>query len=210
MKVKAPELPKAAAEETKKSEGAKANKSSSSSSRASDEFKDLVGSTGTVVGYDQDRVVVDLDGRGTEPPFGLAIARAVQDKFAPSTQACKSLGIRPDVLGKIAGNLICYIDTGAQQSGGGRGDRGPDLRGTDLFDLGLRLRVTSSEREKLRVLGYVRHTSMTSEELAKRAAAGDVNCWDGEDVVRIVGAKAAGEGPEQSLVGEPWSCNGKL
>ncbi|CAM9458723.1 unnamed protein product [Heterosigma akashiwo] len=47
------------------------------------------------------RVVVEE--RDPEPPFGLNIARSIQEQYVPAPQLARALGLRGDVFGKVAG-----------------------------------------------------------------------------------------------------------
>lgn len=66
-----------------------------------------------------------------EPPFGLAIAKSVQDTYVSSIEAAKLLKLNPGVFGKLTGSLL--VNPGK-------------------YDLGLNLKF----KKELYVLGYTR------------------------------------------------------
>ena len=63
------------------------------------------GRVGEVVGVDEAKGVVRLRAPvlPREPPFGLAAAAAVADKYFPAGGVARSLGVRPDILGRVLG-----------------------------------------------------------------------------------------------------------
>ncbi len=65
------------------------------------------GCTGSVVGIvDNDKVGVRVQVTPPEPPFGLAIARSVQESYVSFSDASKVLKLHPAILGKIVGSLF--------------------------------------------------------------------------------------------------------
>jgi hypothetical protein len=60
-------------------------------------------------------VDVVADVRPVEPPFGVALAAAVQDKYYPAHVVCAKLHMRPDVFGKVVGTLS--VDPGRYDIG---------------------------------------------------------------------------------------------
>ena len=165
------------------------------------------GRVGMVVGHDETSGTVSVEAPvlPPEPPFGLGIASAVQDKYFPTGAIGKMLGIRPDILGRVLGSLIVDVDR------------------DESFDLGLRLKIAESSGVKgergamLRVLGYIRHTGAQQFLNAKRqqqqggragkqGGGGDDSAWqEGGDAVRVIGSKAknarVGGAPLLALVG---------
>ena len=93
------------------------------------------GCKGIIIGVSGDgkdaTVVAKVHVMPPEPPFGLAIAKTVQDSYLSSEEACKLLNIKPVIFGKITGSL--YVNPGR-------------------YDLGLNLKY----KKELYVLGYTR------------------------------------------------------
>ena len=74
------------------------------------------GCMGTVLGaLDDSKVGVKVQVLPPEPPFGLAIARSVQESYISSNDAAKILKIPPGLLGKITGSL--FVDPGRYDLG---------------------------------------------------------------------------------------------
>lgn len=124
------------------------------------------GCVGTVIGaLDDNKVGVKVAIIPPEPPFGLAIARSVQESYVSSSDAAKILKINPGILGKIAGSL--FVEPGR-------------------YDLGLNLKY----RESLCVLGYTRGTT---EDQLKRGVKGGKSkpniAWKAGDTLRVIGNK---------------------
>lgn len=118
------------------------------------------GCTGSVIGVlEGEKVGVRIQIVPPEPPFGLAIARSIQDAYLSSSDAAKVLGLRPVVFGKITGALL--VDPGR-------------------YDLGLNLKY----KQDLYVLGYTRRidTSNTKKKKGKSA-------WKTGDSLLVVGNK---------------------
>lgn len=97
-----------------------------------------------------DKVGVKVQVIPPEPPFGLAIARSVQESYISSGDAARVLQIDPRIFGKITGSV--FFEPGR-------------------YDLGLNLKY----RENLCVLGYTRRKQTGSKTAAKKHAwkAGD-------------------------------------
>jgi len=118
------------------------------------------GCTGTVLGaVDDEKVGVKVQVIPPEPPFGLAIARSVQESYISSMDAAKVLKIDPRVFGKITGSL--FFSPGK-------------------YDLGLNLKY----KDKRCVLGYTRVKPDANKNKKK-----DANAWSAGDTVLIVGSK---------------------
>lgn len=121
------------------------------------------GCLGTVLGAFDDKVGVTVQVIPPEPPFGLAIARSVQESYVSSFDAAKVLRVDPRVFGKITGSVS--FDPGR-------------------YDLGLNLKY----RDKKCVLGYTRvrgdpNQNTQTKKDAKAAA------WSAGDTVLVVGSE---------------------
>jgi len=127
------------------------------------------GCHGEVLGVvDGDKVGVKVEVVPPEPPFGLAIARSVQESYISSSDAARVLQIDPRVFGKITGSV--FFEPGR-------------------YDLGLNLKY----RENLCVLGYTRSRPKdTKQSSTKRKEK--TNAWKAGDAVLVVGSKRAGTG----------------
>lgn len=118
------------------------------------------GCIGTVLGaIDEEKVGVKVQVIPPEPPFGLAIARSVQESYISSTDAAKVLKMDPRIFGKITGSL--FFSPGK-------------------YDLGLNLKY----KDKRFVLGYTR-VKPDAEKNKKK----DANAWSAGDTVLVVGSK---------------------
>ena len=120
------------------------------------------GCIGTVLGTnDDDKVGVKVQVIPPEPPFGLAIARGVQESYISSHDAAKILRMDPRIFGRVTGNL--FFSPGK-------------------FDLGLNL----TYRDKKCVLGYTRVKKDPSAQSNRKK---DANAWSAGDTVLVVGSK---------------------
>lgn len=127
------------------------------------------GCKGTVVAaVDDKKIGVKVEVIPSEPPFGLAIARSVQESYVSSGDAAKLVKLHPNVFGKVMGGL--FIDPGR-------------------FDLGLNLKYA----EGLYVVGYTRRKPDSDAEKKKKAAAaaGVKKAWGAGDSLLVVGSKRA-------------------
>ena len=113
------------------------------------------GCLGTVMEIFDDKVGIKISIIPPEPPFGLAIARSVQESYISSLDASRVLKLKPAILGKITGSL---------NFNPGR------------YDLGLNLKY----KQDLCVLGYTRRKPDSDSDKAgedgkakKAWAAGD-------------------------------------
>ena len=123
------------------------------------------GCQGTVVGVaDKKSVGVKVQTVPPEMPFGLAIARSVQESFVSSTDAARILKIHPGVLGKVMGRL---------QFEQGR------------YDLGLNLKTSDG----MCVVGYTRKKI---EKKQGKKSKDDSGAWAAGDSVLVVGSRTAG------------------
>ena len=121
------------------------------------------GCMGTVLGaLDDSKVGVKVQVLPPEPPFGLAIARSVQESYISSNDAAKILKIPPGLLGKITGSL--FVDPGR-------------------YDLGLNLKY----RESLCVLGYTRGTPEGSSGGGGKKKGKSGNAWKAGDSLLLIG-----------------------
>ena len=130
------------------------------------------GCRGTVVAaVDDKKIGVKVEVLPPEPPFGLAIARSVQESYVSSGDAAKLVKLHPNVFGKIMGGL--FIDPGR-------------------FDLGLNLKYA----EGLFVVGYTRRKPDSEAEKKKKmaASAGIKKAWGAGDSLLVVGSKRAESG----------------
>lgn len=118
------------------------------------------GCIGTVLGaVDGEKVGVKVQVIPPEPPFGLAIARSVQESYISSTDAAKVLKLDPRIFGKVTGSL--FFSPGK-------------------YDLGLNLKY----KDKRCVLGYTRVKPDPNKNKKK-----DANAWSAGDTVLVVGSK---------------------
>jgi len=123
------------------------------------------GCLGTVVGVaDKKTVGVKVQTVPPEMPFGLAIARSVQESFLSSSDAARILKIHPGVLGKVMGKL---------QFEQGR------------YDLGLNLKTGDG----MCVVGYTRKKI---EDRKGKKDKDDNGAWAAGDSVLVVGSRTAG------------------
>lgn len=106
------------------------------------------GCTGAVVSaLDDDKVGVKVSVTPPEPPFGLAIARSVQESYIMAGDASKVLKIPPGIFGKIVGTL--YFNPGR-------------------YDIGLNLRY----KQEFCTLGYTRRKKEFRAKVATAKAWG--------------------------------------
>lgn len=139
------------------------------------------GCKGTVVAaVDDKKIGVKVQVTPPEQPFGLAIARSVQESYVSSSDAAKLVKLHPNLFGKIMGGL--FIDPGR-------------------FDLGLNLKYA----EGLYVVGYTRRKPDDETERKKKAAAahGVKKAWGAGDSLLVVGSKRA-ESVEKSQDKIQW------
>ena len=127
------------------------------------------GCIGTVLSIDGDKVGVKVQVVPAEPPFGLAIARSVQESYISAADAAKVLKMDPRIFGKITGSL--FFSPGK-------------------YDLGLNLKY----KDKRCVLGYTR----IAPDLEKKNKRREANAWSAGDTVLVVGSKrmSAAEGSD--------------
>ena len=135
------------------------------------------GCLGTVLGVvDSDKVGVKVEVWSPEPPFGLAIAKSVQETYISSADAAKVLQMNPGVFGKITGNL--YFEPGR-------------------YDLGLNLKY----KENLCVQGYTRKKPRTSSD--KGTKSGDrEKAWLAGDSLLVVGSKRTDDESDKRTIWE--------
>jgi 5'-3' exoribonuclease 1 len=126
----------------------------------------LRGCKGTVVAIpDQKNVGVKVMTLPPEIPFGLAIARSVQEVFISSADAARALKINPGVFGKIMGRL-------------------PFEQGR--YDLGLNLKSSDG----MCVVGYTRRKVEKDE---KGRGKKDESAWTVGDAVLVVGSRTVSD-----------------
>lgn len=118
------------------------------------------GCTGTVLSIDDDKVGVKVQVIPPEPPFGLAIARSVQESYISAGDAAKVLKMDPRIFGKVTGSL--FFNPGK-------------------YDLGLNLKY----KDRRCVLGYTRIAPDPEKKSKKKAAT----AWAAGDTVLVVGSK---------------------
>mmetsp|Transcript_26308 Transcript_26308/g.77783 ORF Transcript_26308/g.77783 Transcript_26308/m.77783 type:complete len:1519 (-) Transcript_26308:88-4644(-) len=122
------------------------------------------GCHGEVLGVvDGDKIGVKVQVIPPEPPFGLAIARSVQESYISSGDAARVLKIDPRIFGKITGSA--FFEPGR-------------------YDLGLNLKY----RENLCVLGYTRQKQTGPKQGAGKPGKKE-NAWKSGDAVLVVGSK---------------------
>lgn len=131
------------------------------------------GCLGTVVGIaDQKNVGVKVMTVPPEMPFGLAIARSVQESFVSSVDAARILKLNPGVFGKIMGRL---------QFEQGR------------YDLGLNLK----SGDGLCVVGYTRKKVEEKKGNQHSKNGKDDSAWSAGDSVLVVGSRALADDDEK-------------
>lgn len=120
------------------------------------------GCTGSVLSVvDDDKVGVKVKVFPPEPPFGLAIARSIQESYISFTDAAKVLKLHPTIFAKITGSL--FFNPGR-------------------YDLGLNLRYQND----MCVLGYTRRRDIL-EDLEKNSTEAKKEAWGSGDTVLVVG-----------------------
>ena len=133
------------------------------------------GCIGTVLSLsDNDKVGVKVQVIPPEPPFGLAIARSVQESYISASDACKVLRMDPRIFGRVTGNL--FFSPGK-------------------YDLGLNLKY----KDKRCVLGYTRVKKDPSSPKNKKK---DAKAWSAGDTVLVVGSKRMSTTDESKSNGE--------
>ena len=133
------------------------------------------GCSGTILTTnDKDKVGVRVQVIPPEPPFGLAIARSVQESYISASDAAKVLRIDPRIFGKVTGNL--FFNPGK-------------------YDLGLNLKY----KDKRCVLGYTR---VKKDPASKNSKKKDAQAWSAGDTVLVVGSKRMSTNDESNSDGE--------
>lgn len=121
-----------------------------------------LGCVGSVIGVLEDgKVGVKVTITPPEPPFGLAIARSVQETFLGSSDAAKVLNMHPGVFGKIVGSL--YFNPGR-------------------YDLGLNLRYKHDHC----TLGYTRRKDILDQR-GNKTDSHRKSAWGSGDTLLVVG-----------------------
>jgi 5''-3'' exonuclease len=121
-----------------------------------------LGCVGSVIGVlDDEKVGVKVAAIPPEPPFGLAIARSVQESYVSSSDAAKVLKMHPSVFGKIIGSL--FFNPGR-------------------YDLGLNLRYKHDHC----TLGYARRKDI-AEQREKKVSLEKKSAWGSSDTLLVVG-----------------------
>lgn len=132
-----------------------------------------LGCVGSVVGVlDEEKVGVKVAVIPPEPPFGLAIARSVQETYVSSSDAAKVLKMHPGVFGKIVGSL--FFNPGR-------------------YDLGLNLRYKHDHC----TLGYARRKDIV-EQRGKKASSEKKSAWGSSDTLLVVGNQRS-ETPKSTI-----------
>lgn len=122
------------------------------------------GCQGTVVGIaDQKNVGVKVQILPTELPFGLAIARSVQETYLSSSDAARILKMPGGLFGKLTGKL--QFEQGK-------------------YDLGLNLKSADGNC----VVGYTRRR-LEKHHQGSHGKAKKTNVWDAGDSVLVVGSE---------------------
>lgn len=139
------------------------------------------GCTGTVVGVvDEKNVGVKVETFPPETPFGLAIARSVQESYLSSADAARVLKVNPSVLGKVMGRL---------QFQQGR------------YDLGLNLKSADG----MCVVGYTRKKVDQTSQAAKKQD----KAWSAGDAVLVVGSRSVTPMDEEAEERIQWEYTPK-
>ncbi|KAL7542662.1 hypothetical protein ACHAXR_012108 [Thalassiosira sp. AJA248-18] len=119
------------------------------------------GCVGTVLSTVDDKAGVKVQVIPPEPPFGLAIARSVQESYISANDASKVLRMDPRIFGRVTGSL--FFNPGK-------------------YDLGLNLKY----KDKRCVLGYTRVKKDPASQKNKKK---DAKAWSAGDTVLVVGSK---------------------
>ena len=114
---------------------------------------------------DEEKVGVKVKVLPPEPPFGLAIARSIQESYIGASDASKVLKMNPEIFGKVTGSL--FFNPGR-------------------YDLGLNLKY----KKDFCVLGYTKRKEKVqngkeNKKMVKKA-------WGSNDTVLVVGNKRNG------------------
>lgn len=126
------------------------------------------GCKAVVVGaVDNKKIGVKVQVMDPEPPFGLAISRAIQESFVGSNDASKLVKLHPNLFGKIMGSLL--VEPGR-------------------FDLGLNLKYS----EGLCVVGYTRKRPDGQSKRGPKKAWGA-----GDSLLVVGSARKGGDGDER-------------
>ena len=119
------------------------------------------GCVGQVIGIaDGEKVGVKVLTMPPEVPFGLALARSINESYVSSSDAARILKINPSLFGRITSSLIFA-------QGG--------------YDLGLNLK----SQEGLCVAGYTRQKK---ENVTKDPQSDEKKAWDSGDSLLVVGS----------------------
>ncbi len=116
------------------------------------------GCIGSVLSVVDEKVGVKVEVYPPEPPFGLAIARTLQESYISTAEAAKALKMNPSIFAKVTGSL--YFRPGN-------------------FDLGLNLKYNKD----FCVLGYARRRYKTGKKKETKAK----KAWGTKDTVFVVG-----------------------
>lgn len=116
------------------------------------------GFLGTVLSVVDDKIGVRVDVPPVEPPFGLAIARTVQESYISTNDAASVLKMNPAIFAKVTGSLFF-------QPGN--------------YDVGLNLKY----KRDYCVLGYTRRRNKDGAKLEKKSN----KAWGTKDTVLVVG-----------------------
>ena len=133
---------------------------------------------------DDGKVGVTVTVLPPEPPFGLAIARSVQESYISLMDTARLLKIHPSIFGKVTGSLLF-------QPG--------------HFDIGLNLKY----QKNFCVLGYSRRIPETRFKLSNRNEA-KKKAWSGSDSILVVGNKiGSSSGDERHKESGKWEFTPK-
>lgn len=135
------------------------------------------GCVGTVVGIvDTKNVGIKVFTVPAEMPFGLVIARSVQEAYLSSYDAARVLKMSPSVLGKVMGRI-------------------PFVQGN--YDLGLNLKSPDG----FCVIGYSRKKVEESKGGNGATKNGkDGNVWTAGDTVLVVGSRGTSDDTEEERI----------
>ncbi|KAG5186855.1 XRN 5'-3' exonuclease N-terminus-domain-containing protein [Tribonema minus] len=122
------------------------------------------GCVGRVKALTNGKVDVVVDLRPPEPPFGAAVAAAVQDRYYPAHAVCQRLRIRPDVFGKVVGTV---------NADPGRYDIGLNLKANGRYQLLGYSRCVLREQAAWSTADTVRIVGSAGED-----AAEEVGAWE--------------------------------
>ena len=133
------------------------------------------GCVGSVLSVVDEKVGVKVEVYSPEPPFGLAIARTLQEAYISTNEAAKALKMNPAIFGKVTGSL--FVKPGN-------------------YDLGLNLKYNRD----FCVLGYARRR----KKFEKKSKEKTKKAWGTKDTVLVVGNQRHEDDSKESDKNMVW------